>query len=319
MSVALSLLYPLALSAALGFALALSECLLRALRVKLPAEYRFPLYLMFSLFFLYPLWVSPILHELSDDSVAWRVFCFPTLAGLILLTLIPAIRRGSQYVAKNGTPWGWPWYPWPIFVFLAIGVCIRSYALAFSFQTAAMTAATDWRTSFGIYYLTPLFLAVPVLLSEIAITERKRGLSRFVMVIAPLLVLTAIPFGSGIAFAGFLEMFVERLGSPIWLAVIGTAIFYGYLRERGTNSAEVGMMISLAAATFIGPRTLGISTLTEPQAWPLVLIGCVQLQKAIEKRSSARCLIATTSLIVAATCAYRGTWLTNYYGAIPLH
>ena len=309
----------LALSVALGFALLLSECLIRGLGVKLPADYRFPLYLMFCLFFLYPLWVSPMVSNLSDESVASRVFCFPTLAGLILLTLIPAIRRGSQYLSKNGTPWQWPWYPWPIFVFLALGVCIRSYVLTFSFQTSAATPATDWRTSFGLYYLTPFFFAVLILLSEIAIAERKRGLSRFVMAIAPLLVLTAIPFGSGLAFTGFLDTFVQRLGSPIWLAVIGTAVFYGYLRERGTKSAEVGMLISLAAATFIGPNTLGLHSLTEPQAWPLALIGVVQLHKALTKTNSARCLIATASLIAAAACALRGTWFTDSYGAIPLH
>lgn len=312
------------LSAALVFALAVSEGLIRFLKVKLPPEYRFPLYLMFSLFFLYPLWVSPNLTGLWEEGVAWRVFLFPTIAGLVLLTLIPAIRRGARHLRKNGTPWQWPWYPWPIFVFLALGVCGRSYVLTFSFQAAmdwqdALGFSSPWRTSFGLYYLTPFLFAILVLLAEVAITEGRRKLARLVLGLAPLAALTAIPVGSSRAFITFLDLFVNRLGSPVWLAVIGTVVFYAYLRERGWKSAEVGMMPALATATFIGPQTIGLSSLTEPQWWPLALIGCVQLQKALAERSSGRALVATAGFIAAATCAFRGTWFTDHYGAIPLH
>ena len=82
------------------------------------------------------------------------------------LTLLPAVRRGSSLVRKNGTPWSWPWYPWPVFFFLAIGICCRSYVLTLSFQ-----AAHGLETSFSFYYLTPFFFAVLVLLSEIGFVE----------------------------------------------------------------------------------------------------------------------------------------------------
>lgn len=311
------------LTAALAFTLVVSEGLIRALKIKLPPAYRFPLYLMFTLFFLYPLLVSPNLTELSESLVAWRVFLFPTIAGVVLLTLIPAIRLGSQRMQKNGTPWDWPWFPWPIFVFLALGVCGRSYVLTFSFQAAmdweTTTPASAWQTSFGLYYLTPFFLAVLVLLAEIAIAEQLRGLIRFVMAITPMLILFSIPIGSSKAFVEFLDLFLIRIGSPIWMAVIGTTVFYAYLRERGIKSAEVGMLSSLAAATFVGPTTLGINSLTEPQWWPLALIGCVQLHKAITLRSSLRCSVAMCSFIAALACGFHRSWLMDYYGVIPLH
>ena len=43
------------------------------------------------------------------------------------------------------------------------------------------------------------------------------------MFFVPVVALTAIPIGGGQAFEHFLGMFVGRLGSPLWLAVIATA------------------------------------------------------------------------------------------------
>src|SRR3569623_1545860 len=62
---------------ALGLAIAMSEGLLRGLRVRLPRGYRAPYYLILSLFFLYPVALRPLVLEpnsvaLHGDYAAFR-------------------------------------------------------------------------------------------------------------------------------------------------------------------------------------------------------------------------------------------------------
>ena len=50
--------------------------------------------------------------------VAVRLFArWPRLA---FLALLPAVRRGRDYVRGNGSPWGWAWYPWALFGVLGL-------------------------------------------------------------------------------------------------------------------------------------------------------------------------------------------------------
>ena len=64
----------------------------------------------------------------------WGLWGFAPAAGLVFLTLIPAIRRGRDYLLDNGSPWPWPFYPWSVFVFLAVAVCGRAFLLCFSYH-----------------------------------------------------------------------------------------------------------------------------------------------------------------------------------------
>jgi hypothetical protein len=105
------------------FAIILSEGLLRGTRLRLPVLFRLPYYLILSLFFLYPLALSPFLAEPHSEVLMWGLFGFSSVAGLVFLTLLPAIRRGREYVRNNGSPWRWPLYPWTLFGLLALAVC----------------------------------------------------------------------------------------------------------------------------------------------------------------------------------------------------
>ena len=87
------------------------------------------------------------------------------------LTLLPAVRRGANYVRNNGSPWQWPWYPWPLFVMLAVGVALRTYALCVSFHPSRGPA-----TMFEPYFFVPFLFAVNILLLEIAIGSRRPAL-----------------------------------------------------------------------------------------------------------------------------------------------
>ena len=116
----------------LGLALAVSEALLHGIRLQLPLWYRVPYYLILALFFLYPLALTPLVKEPTNELQMWGIFAFASVAGLAFLTLLPAIRRGAEYVRENGSPWQWPLYPWALFGMLALAVPARAYLLCYS-------------------------------------------------------------------------------------------------------------------------------------------------------------------------------------------
>ena len=107
------------------FAIGVSEGLLRGIRLALPVRFRAPYYLILSLFFLYPLALRPFLADPHGEALLWGLFGFSPIAGLLFLTLLPAIHRGPDYVRDNGSPWRWPLYPWVLFGVLALAVPAR--------------------------------------------------------------------------------------------------------------------------------------------------------------------------------------------------
>src|SRR5262249_19729663 len=56
------------------FAVAVSEGLLRGMRLKLPALFRAPYHLILALFFLYPLALVPFLASPDDPALQWLLF-----------------------------------------------------------------------------------------------------------------------------------------------------------------------------------------------------------------------------------------------------
>src|SRR5262245_31850343 len=114
------------------FAVGVSEGLLRSIRLPLPAGFRIPYYLMLSLFYLYPLALSPLVAQPRSETLMWGLFGFSSAAGLILLTLLPAVRRGREYAQPAGSPWPWPMYPWALFTTLGFAVPSRAFLLCWS-------------------------------------------------------------------------------------------------------------------------------------------------------------------------------------------
>ena len=60
----------------LAFAIAVSEGLLRVLRLTLPAMFRVPYYLTLAMFFLYPVAISPWLDQPGDPALYWALAAF---------------------------------------------------------------------------------------------------------------------------------------------------------------------------------------------------------------------------------------------------
>jgi hypothetical protein len=118
----------------------------------------------------------PLVDRPPREALQWGLFGFSPAAGLVALTLRPAIRRGPEYVAHNGSPWRWPWYPWSLFVFLTLGAVARSYLLCWSMQRVERSEPE--RLIFGPYFLVPLGLAVAVLVLELGLVAGSRGVLR---------------------------------------------------------------------------------------------------------------------------------------------
>src|SRR5262249_22527630 len=114
------------------FAATISELLLRSLPLRLGPLFRVPFHLLLALLSLYPLVLAPRLQNPDDPVLAWELFGFSSIAAVIFLGLMPAVRRGPSYVADNGSPWQWPWFPWVLFGTLGFCVSLRAYYLCVS-------------------------------------------------------------------------------------------------------------------------------------------------------------------------------------------
>src|SRR5207253_4692621 len=102
-------------------------------------------------------------------------FGFSSVAGLVFLSLLPAIRRRAGYVDNNGSPWRWPLYPWVLFGVLAAAVPAGGWLLCWSMHL--LSGGDSQRLIFGPYFAVPFGFAVAVLLLEIGIAPHPRPLS----------------------------------------------------------------------------------------------------------------------------------------------
>jgi hypothetical protein len=280
------------------FAVAVTETLLRGIRLRLPALYRGPYYLLLGLFFLYPLLLTPLVHEERNEARLWAVFGFAPAAALIFLTLLPAVRRGPVYVRDNGSPWPWPLYPWVLFGVLGVAVAGRAWLLCVSMDLLPL--GHGGRVIFGPYFLVPLALAIEVLLLEAGIVSRNRRMQTIAL-LAPifliLLSVTGLRFDP--IFKGFLVIFTERLGAdPLYVTLGISAVYYGYAMVRRVRGAAEGLTGALAALAVVSSESLVRGGLfVSPRPEPILAIAFVQLALGLGRRTVWRCLVGAAALI----------------------
>jgi hypothetical protein len=298
--------------AGLAFAVALSEVILRGLAIRLPVGFRIPYHLFLALFYLHPVALAPVLGSPENPAVAWGLFAFPMLAGAITLTLLPAARRGASYVAKDGTPWRWPLYPWTLFVFVALSVCVRSATHCLSVNYSGGTEGYEGidGTVFGPYFLVPFGLAVAAVLIEVGLAASSRATVRAALVIPMVLVgIASVGHRPDPVYQRFLGQFVEATGgTPMFVALAVAAGFYAMSAWRGVRGAIDLMTVSVAAMSLIGPSTLDLDRLTAPQAAPLLAAALIQGALAIVRRDVGRGLISLVTLSLAAAIGPVGSW-----------
>lgn len=310
------------LAIGLTLAVLVSEGLLIGLQIRLPRLYRIPYHLFLALLFLYPL---AIVTGLGDDTGAavWRVYLFSPATAAVLLTLLPAIRRGPQYVAQTGTPWHWPWFPWGLFGFLTICAGLRAYALSLSFDTVLMQKldeAMRLDTAFGFYFLVPMLLAVGLLLLEAGIVSHNRRIQYLALILPVIcLVLSFTPRYGSAPYTDFLDRFILRVGSPLWLSAIAGLAFFVYARLRKVRYAGEGFWGALLVAACIGRTTVDLTSVVSPQTWALWFAAIVQGVAGLRGRQSWRVFTAAICAVAVLRTDFLAGVNPLYKDVLPLH
>jgi hypothetical protein len=287
-----------------GFALAVgvSESLLHGLRLQLPVRFRLPYYLILGLFFGYPVALTPLLGNPHGEPLLWALWGFAPVAGLAFLTLLPAARRGA---VSPGGPWPWPYYPWAVFVFLAVAVVGRAFLLCWSFH---LFDASGEQIIFGPYFLVPFGFALAVLVLELGLTAFHRP-TLWAAVAAPagLIGLAAVGHREDPVYAEFLGHFQNRLwGTPLFVSLLVAAGYYGYAWFRRVPYSAEGLTAVLAALSVIGSESMTFDDLTTPEPLPLVAAGLLQFLLGLTRGSVIQCLIGTVGLACATTSILPG-------------
>jgi hypothetical protein len=283
------------------FSAVVSEAVFWGARIRLGWRFVIPYHMFLALFYFAPWWCAPGLNpDRSRATLDWTLFLFPVVAALLILTLLPAVRRGASYVAENGTPWKWPMFPWIAFGIIGCFLGFRSFALCMSFgptgniwqkQSSGLTIVFD--TIWGTYFLVPLVLAVLLLLLEMGLVAKNKRFVQRVMTAAPILLAVSFPLGGALEFRRFLDCVVEELGSPLWLTVWLLFGFYFWSWLRHVPRAGVGVLSTLTLVSVVGPETIGLTTLTEPQAWPLLAVSTILLIRGLWTKNSKTCAAST--------------------------
>jgi hypothetical protein len=300
----------------LGLSIFVSETLLRFTRLRLPDLYRAPYYLVLTLFFLYPIFIRSLLvpgQPESQEPLMWGLFGFSTAAGLAFLTLLPALRRGAEYVQDNGSPWPWPFYPWSLFVVLALAVPGRAVLMCWSLHP--LDANHYDRLIFGPYFLIPFGFALTILMLELGqklanMTMLRLGLAAPALLLGMallghnptdpiyrLLRVMTVSFGNFEAFANvsmemdpvynaFLGMFSLRLGvDPLFAALALTGGFYAYAAARRVPLAAECLAGVFAVMAIVGPESLSGGLRSSFEPGPFLAAAGILLYLGVRHRS----------------------------------
>jgi hypothetical protein len=298
----------------LGCSLLISEMLIRFLRLRFPWKYRLPFYLLLGLLFAYPIWLGHLSLQSRNEEMSWYVLGFPMIAAVLFTTLVPASRRRGQDVVNNGTPWGWPLYPWSLFVLVGVGVLLRAYAMSMSFDPTKGSAI-----GFQPYFVIPLILSWLLLWTEGA-DQSKPG-RRVFAVLAPLvLVLLAFPGTSAnLSQALYIAMLHDSIGSPIQITAALLIAYFTYLRLRGIRLAEAGILVCIGILAIVDRSTVNLETLATIHVAPIVVGVALLVITGLWYGSAVRMGIASLVVIAAISYSLRGTDFLAFHGYIPVH
>jgi hypothetical protein len=280
------------------FAIVVSEALLRGTRLGLPLLFRIPYHLILALFFLYPIALAPHLRRPESLALQWGLFGFALTAGIAFLSLLPAIRRGPEYM-KSSSPWRWPMYPWALFVFLAGGVCLRAWYLCGSMHHLGYP--NGGQSIFGLYFLAPFLIVISVLLLEIGIVSRIPGVVGIALA-SPLgvLGLSAVGHEPDGIYRRFLTMYTETLGgTPLYVMLLVVIAFYIVAATRRIPGARAALLLTIATMAVIDPQTLGFNDLSSPHPWPIFEVGCVLLVLGWRSKGAWRLMLGAACVVVA--------------------
>lgn len=293
------------------FSIGTVEGLLRGLSLKLPAGYRIPLHLLLLVMIAWPIILLPEIADISTSQIQKRIAAFPIACGLLMLTLLPAVWKGSSSVQHTNGPWTWPLYPWTAFGFLLLAVCLRSYSLTMSFDVLE-SSGHYWDTSFGLWQLTPILIAAMVILLEIGIREDHATVKKFCMLTAPMLLpLSApwiVPWSRFSGFHAATSGILAGYPSPVYCTLLCLILIYARARYKGVVGAQLGLIGMIVLSTAINPDSFHSHQQTQfavdLTAWPLLAFAIFDLIVSLKQKSAARIFLSS---LLLTTIAY--SWL----------
>ena len=300
-----------------------TESVLLSLKIRLQALYRIPFHLMLALLVLYPLAIVRGDYPHDQTATITSIFLFSPLGSLILLTLVPAIRRGPNYVAKNGTPWAWPMFPLSLFVVTGVAIVLRSYALSLSYDPVldvSWSEALNMTSRFGGMFVVPFLLALSILCLEGCLVSGGTWLRRFGLSLPFLALYVSLPDTSTpTLYLDLVIQMTEHIASPVWMTAVLSLVIFGYaavLRIR--NAGQSGALILLVLSC-VGPTTLELSPSVSLQPLPLA-IGAVLLIRAGWKQScSLRMAAGTLCMAALVTTLLPARWDPFVTGVAAWH
>ncbi|MDX1970063.1 MAG: hypothetical protein SFV23_23015 [Planctomycetaceae bacterium] len=308
----------------LAFVLVLSEATLRLTRIALPWSLRAPMYLYFALFFLYPVLLDYTHNTIGDSNNALGlqetllgVLLFPTVAGLITLSLIPAAMQGPNLARRITAAWTWPCYPWSLFVVLGVAVVMRAFYLTITFHPRA---GTD--SAFAPYFLTPFAMAIAAVIFELGRSVGHRFTQNLALAF-PLLwlpmSLTDAPVRG--AAGQFLQLHLQTIGSPMQVTLAGLLILYVYaMLRRGPEWLPSAVTALVCLAAVVGPHTVNADTFGPLNWQPLAAAAVLSGVRAIRQRTASLPwgLAATLGVFSLTVAGWDTSW-TAYRFAAPIH
>ncbi len=305
------------------FAAVIAEGVLQGLRIHLPLLLRLPLHGLLGLMILYPLVLAPGFNLLTPVETSWRIYLFFPMAGLLLLSLIPAIRKGPGYVRRSPAPWRWPWHPWTIFAVLLGGVCVRGYALSLSFDpvlSLKTDAAMSLESAWGLYFLSPILLTLGFLLLEFGLVQKQERLKQIALFFPMLAVgLSIPPMNASAPYTDFLKQFTSCAGSPIFVSLLSAAAFYGIALARRVQLSELALGLVLLLLAVVGPNTINIDTVASPNPLPLRLACVLLVIRGLMLRKSLPALAGLFFGIAALRIDLPSEWPSFWQNAVCLH
>src|SRR5262249_36051001 len=157
----------------------------------------------------------------------------------------------------------------------------------------------------GLYFLVPFLLMLDVLLLEVGLVARHRGVIRTAMA-APLGLLAMALVGpeEDQVYQDFLALFRGQLGcTPLFFALLASAVFYALALVRRVPEALGALTLALLALAVVGPSTPNLDglKLASPQPQPILALGVLQLWLGWSGRQSVRCLGGAACLVAGLT------------------
>jgi hypothetical protein len=247
-------------------------------------------------------------------EMSWYVMGFPTIAAALFTTLVPASRRRGRDVVNNGTPWGWPLYPWSLFFLVGVGILLRAYAMSMSFDPTKGLAS-----GFQPYFVIPLVLSWLLLWVEGA-DHAKPGRPAFAVFAPVVLIVSAFPGPSANpSQARYIAMLQDSAGSPIQITALLLIAYFFYLWLRGIRLAEVGILICLGMLAIVDRSTVDLKTLAPANTAPIVFAVALLVIAGLWYGSAVRMGFASLVVIAAICYSLRGTDFLAFHAYIPIH